>query len=92
MPVSEEVTALVTVCQDFVRSMYAAEEAVSRMDETLSVDQMKEALGQVLTWIQETDEIPEDAFTREIAREIIGQLSGVIALKDYEGSAERYIA
>ncbi len=72
--------------------MYATEEAVSRMDENLSEEEMKEALGQVLTWIQETDEIPETSFTREIAREIIGQLSGILVLKDYEGSADYYIA
>ncbi len=62
------------------------------MDENLSEEEMKEALGQVLTWIQETDEIPETSFTREIAREIIGQLSGILVLKDYEGSADYYIA
>ncbi len=89
---SEDLANVVDVCKDFVRSMYATEEAVSKMDETLTQDEMRQALKEVLTWIQETKEIPENSFTREIAREIIGQLSGIIALKDYEGSADYYIA
>ncbi|MFQ5552238.1 MAG: hypothetical protein ACE5KQ_01725 [Thermoplasmata archaeon] len=89
---SENVTHLVGLCKDFVFAMLRTEEAVSRMDEDLTTDEMKAALGEVLTWIQETDEIPENSFTRELAREIIGQLSSVVALKDYEGSADRYIA
>ncbi len=82
---------MVNICKNFVRSMYETEEAVSKMDDVLTVEEMKEALGEVLAWIQETDEIPENSFTREIAREIIGQLSGIIVLKDYEGSADYYI-
>jgi predicted transcriptional regulator YheO len=90
--VSEDVKRLVDICKSFVRSMYRTEEAVSKMDEVLSAEEMKEALKQVLAWIQDTEEIPENSFTREIAREIIGQLSGIIILKDYEGSADYYIA
>ncbi|MFQ5907977.1 MAG: hypothetical protein ACE5JE_03990 [Thermoplasmata archaeon] len=89
---AEKVTHLVGLCKDFVLAMLRTEEAVSRMDQDLTTDEMKEALGEVLTWIQETDEIPEHAFTRDLAREIIGQLSSVVALRDYEGSADRYIA
>jgi hypothetical protein len=88
----EKVRQFVGLCKDFALAMLRTEEAVSRMDEDLTTDEMKEALGEVLTWIQETDEIPEHSFTRELAREIIGQLSSVVALKDYEGSADRYIA
>ncbi|MCJ2520542.1 MAG: hypothetical protein LN412_06330 [Candidatus Thermoplasmatota archaeon] len=88
---SEEIDRVVGICKDFVRSMYETEKAISRMDEVLSSDEMRETLGRVLAWIQETDEIPESSFTREISREIIGQLSGVIALKDYQGSADYYI-
>ncbi len=89
---SEDLEKVVDVCKDFVLSMYATEEAVSKMDETLSEEEMREALQRVLTWIQETDEIPENSFTREIAREIIGQLSGILVLKDYKGSSDYYIA
>ena len=89
---SENVTHLVDLCKDFVLAMLRTEQAVSRMNEDLTTEEMKEALGEVLRWIHETDEIPENAFTRELAREIIGQLSSVVALKDYEGSADRYIA
>jgi predicted transcriptional regulator YheO len=89
---SEEVKKLVNICKSFVRSMYRTEEAVSKMDEVLSAEEMREALQQVLAWIQETDEIPENSFTREIAREIIGQLSGILVLKGYQGSADHYIA
>ncbi|MEE9237891.1 MAG: hypothetical protein V3U52_08920 [Thermoplasmata archaeon] len=88
---SEEIDRVVGICKDFVRSMYETEKAISRMDEVLSSDEMRETLSRVLAWIQETDEIPENSFTREISREIIGQLSGVIALKDYQGSADHYI-
>lgn len=89
---SEEVKKLVNVCKGFVRSMWRTEEAVSKMDEVLSAEEMRDALQQVLAWIQETDEIPENSFTREIAREIIGQLSGILVLKGYEGSSDHYIA
>lgn len=88
---SEELHRVVGTCKDFVRSMYATEEVISKMDETLSPKEMREALQEVLRWIQETEEIPEGAFTREVAREIIGQLSGILVLKDYKGSADYYI-
>ncbi|MFQ5918692.1 MAG: hypothetical protein ACE5I4_01435 [Thermoplasmata archaeon] len=89
---SENATQLVDLCKDFVLAMLRTEEAVSRMNEDLTKEEMRDALGEVLDWIQRTDEIPENSFTRELAREIIGQLSSVVALKDYEGSADRYIA
>lgn len=89
---TESVTHLVGLCKDFVLAMLRTEEAVSRMNEDLTTEEMREAFGEVLTWIQETDEIPKNSFTRDLAREIIGQLSSVVALKDYEGSADRYIA
>lgn len=89
---SENATQLVDLCKDFVLAMLRTEEAVSRMNEDLTTEEMRDALGAVLEWIQTTDEIPENSFTRELAREIIGQLSSVVVLKDYEGSADRYIA
>lgn len=89
---SEDVEKVVDVCKDFVRSMYATEEAVSKMDETLTGEEMRDALQRVLAWIQETNEVPENSFTKEVAREIIGQLSGILVLKDYKGSADYYIA
>ncbi len=89
---SENVTHLVGLCKDFVLAMLRTEQAVSRMNEDLTTEEMNDALGEVLRWIQETDEIPENSSTRELAREIIGQLSSVVALKDYKGSADRYIA
>lgn len=88
---SEERESVVETCKSFVRSMYAAEAAIGQMDEALSAQEMREALEEVLQWIQETEEIPEGAFTREVAREIVGQLSGILALKDYQGSADTYI-
>ena len=89
---AENVTHLIGLCKDFVLAMLRTEQAVSRMNEDLTPEEMNEALGEVLRWIQETNEIPENSFTRELAREIIGQLSSVVALKDYKGSADRYIA
>ena len=89
---AENVTQLVDLCKNFVLAMLRTEEAVSRMNDDLTTEEMRDALGKVLSWIQETDEIPENSFTRELAREIIGQLSSVVVLKDYEGSADRYIA
>ncbi|MFQ5838997.1 MAG: hypothetical protein ACE5HJ_09515 [Thermoplasmata archaeon] len=89
---SEAINSLVNICKNFVRSMYKTEEAMSSMSDVLSTDEMRDGLKRVLTWIQETKEIPENSFTKEIAREIIGQLSGVIVLKDYKGSADHYIA
>lgn len=89
---AEDVDRLVRVCKEFVRSMARTEEALSGMDEALTAEEMGEALEEVLAWIQGTDELPEASFTREIAREIIGQLSSIVVLKDYEGSTDYYIA
>lgn len=89
---ADKVASIVDLCKSFVRAMYRCEEGVSKMDENLTTEEMKDALGEVLTWIQDTDEIPANSFTRDLAREIIGQLSSVVALKDYEGSADYYIA
>lgn len=88
---TEAMERVVQTCQEFVRSMYKAEETVSGMPEVLSTEEMRTVLEKVLTWIQETDEIPVNSFTRELAREIIGQLSSILVLKDYQGSPDYYI-
>lgn len=89
---AEDIDRLVRICKDFVRSMARTEGALTGMDEALTAKEMGEALEVVLVWIQETDELPPNSFTREVAREIIGQLSSIVMLKDYEGSTDYYIA
>lgn len=89
---TEDADRLVSICKDFVRSMHRTEEAVTTMGQALSQEELRQALEEVLTWLQDTEDLPEASFTRELAREIIGQLSSVVALKDYEGSADYYIA
>ncbi len=88
---AEDREAIVETCKAFVRSMYATEEAIGQMDESLSAEEIRDALEEVLRWIQETEEVPEGAFTREVAREIVGQLSGILVLKGYQGSTDTYI-
>lgn len=88
---SEKVDELVTVCQDFVRAMGRTEATLIEMGDELSEEEWKEALETILGWLQETPELPPNSFTREIAREVIGQMTAGVMLRDYQGSTDTYI-
>ncbi len=88
---TERIDELVSVCQDFVRAMGRTEVSLLAFGDALSEEEWSEALERVLRWIQETPELPPNSFTRELAREIIGQMTAGVMLRDYQGSADTYI-
>lgn len=75
-----------------VRSMARAEEVVFAAQGDLPKATLTEAFREVLAWLQTTEEVPQHSLCREIAREIIGQLSSVVALQGFRGSPQTYIA
>ncbi len=82
---------LIDLCKDFVRAMARAEQAISSATVTMEKEERKAALSELLRWIETTPEIPAEGLTREVAREILGQMSAFMVYDDYEGSADRYI-
>jgi len=84
-----EAQAIVDECKAFVRAMARAESSLGKMGATLTAPEGTEVLNAVLAWLG-TDEVPA-GYTREVARELIGQLSAAGAYADYHGSTDAYI-
>ncbi len=84
-----EAQAIVDECKAFVRSMAKVEQSLGGMGKTLSAAERTEVYDAVLRWLG-SDEVP-GGFTREVARELIGQLSAAGAYADYRGSTDSYI-
>ena len=84
-----EAQAIVDECKAFVRAMGRAEESLAKMGTTLTPDERSDVLRDVLAWLA-TDEVPS-GYTKEVARELIGQLSAAGAYADYQGSTDSYI-
>lgn len=84
-----EAQAIVEHCKEFVRAMARAEEALGSMGTSLAKEERSEVVGSVLEWLG-TSEV-SGAYTREFARELIGQLSAAGMYSDYQGSTDAYI-
>jgi hypothetical protein len=87
----EEEPGLIDQCKTFVRSMARAEQAIGAATQTMGREERKAALAELLRWVETTPEIPAEGLTREVAREILGQMSAFMVYDDYQGSTDRYI-
>lgn len=81
-----EAQAVVDECKAFVRAMARVETALGTMGKTLDAEERSEVMRAVLTWLG-TDEV-QGGFTKEVARELIGQLSAAGAYADYQGTTD----
>ncbi len=81
-----EAQAIVDRCKEFVRAMARVEAAFGTIGTTLGKEERAEVVKVVMEWLG-TDEVP-DAYTREIARELIGQLSAAGMYADYHASTD----
>jgi hypothetical protein len=88
----EEARRVVDGCKALVRAMVSAEAVVMEAQARVQATSLSEAFGEVLSWLQSTEELPRNSFVREIAREIIAQLAGAVALQGFRGSPQSYIA
>lgn len=77
------------LCKDFVRAMGRVEAALATMGSALSKEEQTEVLEEILGWLG-TDEV-SGTFTKEIARELIAQMSARAMYADYGGSPDTYI-
>ena len=84
-----EAQAIVDQCKEFVRAMGRMEQSLGTMGTTLTKEERTEVVRTVLAWLG-TEE-GTGAYTREIARELIGQLSAAGMYADYRGSPDSYI-
>ncbi|HEV8595756.1 MAG TPA: hypothetical protein VGR51_09530 [Thermoplasmata archaeon] len=81
-----EAQAIVDQCKDFVRAMGRVEAALGTIGTTLEKDERTEVVRTVMEWLG-TDEVT-GAYTREIARELISQLSAAGMYADYSASTD----
>ena len=88
---NEEQERIVGLCKQFATSMVQVETAITTMHEKMSKDERKECLKAVLEWVESAPEIPANSYTRELAREILGQISASAFYEDYAGSVDSYI-
>jgi hypothetical protein len=84
--VRPEAQAIVDQCKDFVRAMGRVEAALGTIGTTLEKDERTEVVRTVMEWLG-TDEVT-GAYTREIARELISQLSAAGMYADYSASTD----
>ena len=82
-----EAQQVVDACKEFVRALGRAEKALGTLP-TLTKEEREAVVREVLSWLG-TEET--GAYTREVARELIGQLSAAGAYADYRGSSDPYI-
>lgn len=87
-----EARDLVEACRELVRAMARAEGTIAEAGVSLPSSSMAEAFGEVLGWLQTTEELPPNSLTRDLAREILAHLSSVVALQGFKGSPQAYIA
>ncbi len=88
---NEEQEKIIGLCKSFVASMMQVEAGIASMHEKMSKAERQECLKAVLGWVDTAPEIPPNSYTRELAREILGQLSASAFYEDYAGSAGSYI-
>jgi hypothetical protein len=88
---NEEQEKIVGLCRAFVTSMMDVEAGITAMSEKMSKAERQECLKAVLRWVDTSPEIPANSYSRELAREILGQLSASAFYEDYQGSADSYI-
>ncbi len=88
---NEEQEKIVGLCKSFVASMMQVEAGITSMHEKMSKAERQECLKAVLQWVDTAPEIPSNSYTRELAREILGQLSASAFYEDYQGSTQSYI-
>lgn len=82
-----EAQQVVDACKEFVRAMGRAEKALGTLP-ALAAEERTQVVRDVLAWLGTEETGP---YTREIARELIGQLSAAGAYADYRGSPDPYI-
>ena len=82
---------LVDVCKDFVRSMSRAEQTIATVGRQLSKEDRRKQLEEIFRWLEATEEIPKEGLTRDVGRELIGQLTAFMMYDDCAGSTDHYI-
>jgi len=88
---NEEQDKIVGLCRNFVTSMMEVEAGITSMHEKMSKAERQECLKAVMRWVDTAPESPPNSYSRELAREILGQLSASAFYEDYKGSADSYI-
>ena len=81
-----EAQAIVDQCKDFVKAMARVEASLGGMGQTLAKEERTAVVQDVLAWLN-TDEV-KAPFTREVARELIAQLSVAGTYSDYKGTTD----
>lgn len=77
------------LCKDFVRSMNRVEEALGGSATRLDKEERADIVREVLVFL-DSEEVT-GGYTREVARELIAQLSASGLYADYQGSTDSYI-
>ena len=85
----EEAQKVMDLCKDFVRSMNRVEDALGGIAMRLEPGERAEIVRDVIAFL-DSEEVT-GAYTREVARELIAQLSASGLYADFQGSTDAYI-
>ncbi len=88
----EEKAKFLAQTKEFVLAMNRLETSVATLGQRLTRDEEKEAFKEVFEWLETTQDIPPNSYTREWARELLAHIGVLVQYDTYEGTTDSYIA
>src|SRR5436309_9353674 len=68
----EEHAKFLAQCKEFVLGMNRLEQSITKIDARLTKEEQRSAFKEVFEWLGTTTEVPPNSYTREWARELLG--------------------
>ncbi len=88
----EEKAKFLAQVKEFVLAMNRIEGAVGSLGERLTKDEQKAAFKEIFEWLDTTQDIAPNSYTREWARELLAHIGVLVQYDTYEGGTDSYIA
>ncbi len=88
----EEKAKFLAQVKEFVLAMNRIEGAVGTLGQRLTKDEQKSAFKEIFEWLDTTQDVPPNSYTREWARELLAHIGVLVQYDTYEGGTDSYIA
>jgi len=82
--------ALMDTCKDFVIALGRAEKTLTTVGKDLPKEERKRQVEEFFRWLDTSPEAPQ-GLVRDIARELVGQLTAFLMYDEFKGSTSNYI-
>jgi len=81
---------LMDSCKDFVIALGRAEKTISTVGKDMPKDERKRQVEEFFRWLDTSPEAPQ-GLVKDIARELVAQLTAYMMYDDFKGSTDNYI-